>query len=98
MDTTSKSKDGVNAAIEKHKDHSSIKTTNDHLDLVSVLKTICKPDIQNKVSNLNSKKARPCGNILRKCARIPQILMHIISLMIQYLTFVARTQTLQVLN
>ena len=60
MDISSKSKDGVNAAIEKYKDHPSIKTTNDHLDLVSVLKTICKPDIQNKVSNLNSKKARTC--------------------------------------
>ena len=69
-----------------------------HLYLGSVLKTICKPDIQKKFSNLDSKKARTCGNILRKCVRIPQILMYIISLMIQHLKFVARTQTLQVLN
>ena len=41
-----------------------------NLNLVLVLKTICKPDIQKKVSNLNTKKVRTFENIVRKCARI----------------------------
>ena len=53
MNASSKSKDGVHFAIEKYKDHLSIKMISCklyHLNLLSVLKTVSKHDKQKEVS------------------------------------------------
>ena len=53
MNASSKSKDGVHFAVEKYKDHPSIKMISCklyHLNLLSVLKTVSKHDKQKEVS------------------------------------------------
>ena len=65
MNANSRSKDGADVAIEKYKDHPSIKLINENVSFESrfSFKEIRESDIQKEVSNLNSKKARTFGNI-----------------------------------
>ena len=68
VNVNSRFKDGVDGAIEKYKDHPSIKMINENVSFESrfSFKEIRKSGIQNKVSNLNSKKAGTFGNIPTK--------------------------------
>ena len=68
MNANSGSKDGVDVAIEKCKDHPSIKMINENVSFESRFnfKEIREPDIQKEVSNLNSKKVGTFGNIHTK--------------------------------
>ena len=66
--TNSGSKDGVDLAIEKYKDHPSIKIMNQNVSFGSrfSFKDINETDIQKEISNLNSKKAGAFENIPTK--------------------------------
>ena len=68
VNANSRSKDGVDVAIEKYKDHPSIKMINENVSFESCFsfKEIRESDIQKEVSNLNSKKAGTFGNIPTK--------------------------------
>ena len=65
MNVNSTSKDGVHVAIEKYRDHTSIKMISEKVSFESrfSFKEIRKSDIQKVVSNLNSKKAGTFDNI-----------------------------------
>ena len=62
------SKEGVDVAIKKYKDHPSIKMINESISFESrfSFKEIRESDIQKEVSNLNSKKAGTFWNISTK--------------------------------
>ena len=71
MNTNSRSKwwiDGVDVAIEKYKDHASVKFINETVLFESRLsfKEIRESDIQEAISNLNFKKPGTFGNIPTK--------------------------------
>ena len=65
MNVNARSKDGVDVAIEKHKDHPSMKIINENLSSESrfSFKKIWASDIQNEFSYLNSEKAATSENI-----------------------------------
>ena len=71
MNANSRSKDGVDVAIEKYKDHPSIKMTNKNVSFESrfSFKEIRESDIQKEVSNLNSNKVGTFGNIPTKALK-----------------------------
>ena len=71
VNVSARSNDGVDAAIEKHKDHPSIKTINENVPPKSRLsfKEIQELDLQKEVSNLNSKKTGDFGNIPTKALK-----------------------------
>ena len=64
----SRSKDGVDVAIEKYKDHPSIKMTKKNISFKSrfSFKEIRESDIQKEVSNLNFNKVRTFENVPTK--------------------------------
>ena len=69
MKANSRSKDGVDVAIEKYMDHPSIKIINENVlsfESRFSFKEIRESGIQKEVSNLNSNKAGAFGNIPTK--------------------------------
>ena len=68
VNANSRFKDGVDVAIEKYKDHPSIKMINENISFESHFRfnEIRESDIQTEVSNLNSKKVGSFGNIPMK--------------------------------
>ena len=68
MNANPRSKVGVDVAIEKYKDHPSIKMINENVSFESRFrfKEIRESDIKKEVSNLDSKKAGTFGNIPTK--------------------------------
>ena len=68
MNANSRSKDGVDVAIEKYKDHPSNKMINENVSFKTRFscKEIRESDIQKEVSNLNSKKMETFGNMPMK--------------------------------
>ena len=63
MNANSRSKDDVDAAIEKQKDQPSIKMINEN---ISLQLEMWETDIQKEISNLNSRKAATFVNIPTK--------------------------------
>ena len=63
MNANSRSKDDVDAAIEKQKDQPSIKMINEN---ISLQLEMWETDIQKEISNLNSRKAGTFVNIPTK--------------------------------